>query len=47
MECTASGWFLKPQVQWRDLSGEKFLAFSEAHSQDTEGLAGETLTCRQ
>ncbi|NIG59426.1 butyrophilin-like protein 1 [Pontoporia blainvillei] len=36
--CTASGWFPKPQVQWRDLSGEKFLAFSEAHSQDAEGL---------
>ncbi|XP_007459657.1 PREDICTED: butyrophilin subfamily 1 member A1-like [Lipotes vexillifer] len=36
--CTASGWFPKPQVQWRGLSGEKFLAFSEAHSQDAEGL---------
>lgn len=38
MECTASGWFPKPQVQWRDLNGEKFLVFSEAHSQDTKGL---------
>ncbi|XP_014696470.2 butyrophilin subfamily 1 member A1-like isoform X1 [Equus asinus] len=36
--CMASGWFPKPQVQWRDLSGEKFLAFSEAHAQDEEGL---------
>uniref|UniRef100_A0A8C6DGL2 Ig-like domain-containing protein n=1 Tax=Moschus moschiferus TaxID=68415 RepID=A0A8C6DGL2_MOSMO len=36
--CTASGWFPKPQVQWRDLSGEKFLAFSEAHTQDAGGL---------
>ncbi|KAB0355003.1 hypothetical protein FD755_022462 [Muntiacus reevesi] len=36
--CTTSGWFPKPQVQWRDLSGEKFLAFSEAHTQDAEGL---------
>lgn len=36
--CTASGWFPKPQVQWRDGSGEKFLAFSEAHTQDAEGL---------
>uniref|UniRef100_A0A8B9Y0N0 Butyrophilin subfamily 1 member A1 n=1 Tax=Bos mutus grunniens TaxID=30521 RepID=A0A8B9Y0N0_BOSMU len=35
--CTASGGS-KPQVQWRDLSGEKFLAFSEAHTQDAEGL---------
>ncbi|XP_036908749.1 butyrophilin-like protein 1 [Sturnira hondurensis] len=36
--CTASGWFPKPQVQWRDLSGEKFLIFSEAHAQDAKGL---------
>ncbi|XP_053459470.1 butyrophilin subfamily 1 member A1-like isoform X2 [Nycticebus coucang] len=36
--CTASGWFPKPQVQWRHLSGEKFLAFSEAHAQDAEEL---------
>lgn len=36
--CMASGWFPKPQVQWRDLRGEKFLAFSEAHTQDAEGL---------
>ncbi|KAM6185062.1 butyrophilin subfamily 1 member A1-like [Rhynchocyon petersi] len=36
--CTASGWFPKPQVQWRDLSGKKFLAFEETHAQDSEGL---------
>ncbi|KAG3289165.1 butyrophilin subfamily 1 member A1-like [Ictidomys tridecemlineatus] len=36
--CKASGWFPKPQVQWRDLSGNKFPALSEAHSQDTEEL---------
>ncbi|XP_006154389.2 butyrophilin-like protein 1 [Tupaia chinensis] len=36
--CTASGWFPKPQVQWRDLRGEKLLAFSETHAQDPEGL---------
>lgn len=36
--CTATGWFPKPQVLWRDLSGEKLLAFSEAHAQDSEGL---------
>ncbi|XP_066217064.1 butyrophilin subfamily 1 member A1-like [Saccopteryx leptura] len=36
--CSASGWFPKPQVQWRDLRGEKFLAFSEAHARDAAGL---------
>ncbi|KAM9074647.1 butyrophilin subfamily 1 member A1-like [Megaptera novaeangliae] len=38
--CTSSGWFPKPQVRWRDLSGEKSLAFSETHTQDAEGLFG-------
>ncbi|XP_062043147.1 butyrophilin-like protein 1 [Lepus europaeus] len=38
MVCKASGWFPKPQVQWTDLSGKKFLEFSEAHAQDTAGL---------
>ncbi|XP_077657635.1 butyrophilin subfamily 1 member A1-like [Urocitellus parryii] len=36
--CKASRWFPKPQVQWRDLSGNKFPALSEAHTQDTEEL---------
>ncbi|XP_057161004.1 butyrophilin-like protein 1 [Ursus arctos] len=36
--CMASGWFPKPQVQWRALSGEQFLTFSETHAQDPEGL---------
>ncbi|XP_049620737.1 butyrophilin subfamily 1 member A1-like [Suncus etruscus] len=36
--CRASGWFPRPQVQWRDSSGEKFLAFSETQTQDAEGL---------
>ncbi|XP_058589441.1 butyrophilin subfamily 1 member A1-like isoform X2 [Neofelis nebulosa] len=36
--CTASGWFPKPQIQWRAANGEKFLTFSETHAQDTEGL---------
>ncbi|XP_069930909.1 butyrophilin subfamily 3 member A2 [Oryctolagus cuniculus] len=36
--CKASGWFPKPQVQWTDLSGKKFLEFSEAHAQDAAGL---------
>uniref|UniRef100_A0A8C7A885 Butyrophilin subfamily 1 member A1 n=1 Tax=Neovison vison TaxID=452646 RepID=A0A8C7A885_NEOVI len=36
--CMASGWFPKPQVQWRALSGEKFLTFSVTEAQDDEGL---------
>ncbi|XP_076715649.1 butyrophilin-like protein 1 [Callospermophilus lateralis] len=36
--CKASGWFPKPQVQWRDLSGNKVPALSEAHTQDSEEL---------
>ncbi|XP_071469933.1 butyrophilin subfamily 1 member A1-like [Marmota flaviventris] len=36
--CKASGWFPKPQVQWRDVSGNKFPVLSEAHTQDTEEL---------
>nr|XP_045722099.1 butyrophilin-like protein 2 [Mirounga angustirostris] len=36
--CMASGWFPKPQVQWRAVSGEKFLTFSETQAQDAEGL---------
>ncbi|XP_069930906.1 butyrophilin subfamily 1 member A1-like [Oryctolagus cuniculus] len=36
--CKASGWFPKPQVQWTDLSGKKFLKFSAAHAQDAAGL---------
>ncbi|KAM6185063.1 butyrophilin-like protein 1 [Rhynchocyon petersi] len=36
--CTTSRWFPKPQVQWKDLNGEKLLVFSEVHTQDNEGL---------
>ncbi|XP_054554111.1 butyrophilin-like protein 1, partial [Talpa occidentalis] len=36
--CTTSGWFPKPQVQWRDPHGEQFQKFSKVQVQDTEGL---------
>ncbi|XP_055983950.1 butyrophilin-like protein 1 [Sorex fumeus] len=36
--CRGAGWFPKPQVQWRDSSGGKFLAFSETQALDAEGL---------
>ncbi|XP_058521029.1 butyrophilin-like protein 1 [Ochotona princeps] len=36
--CKVSGWFPKPQVQWRDVRGEKFLEFFEVHTQDAAGL---------
>ncbi|XP_040843504.1 butyrophilin-like protein 1 [Ochotona curzoniae] len=36
--CKASGWFPKPQVQWRDVRGGKLLEFSEDHTQDAAGL---------
>ncbi|KAM9234638.1 LOW QUALITY PROTEIN: butyrophilin-like protein 1 [Dugong dugon] len=39
--CTAFGWFPKPQVQWRNCSLEKFLASSEVHAQDADGLSVE------
>uniref|UniRef100_A0A673THD0 Butyrophilin subfamily 1 member A1 n=1 Tax=Suricata suricatta TaxID=37032 RepID=A0A673THD0_SURSU len=36
--CMTSGWFPKPQVQWRAVNGEKFLSFSETYTEDAEGL---------
>ncbi|CAO2608930.1 Butyrophilin subfamily 1 member A1 [Lemmus lemmus] len=36
--CSASGWYPKPQVQWRDSRGEKLPASSETHTEDAEGL---------
>ncbi|XP_075409950.1 butyrophilin subfamily 1 member A1-like [Tenrec ecaudatus] len=36
--CTASRWFPKPELQWRDRSGEKRLSFSETHVQEADGL---------
>lgn len=37
-QCTALEWLPKPHVQWRSLSRERFLAFSETHAQDAKGL---------
>ncbi|KAM7319232.1 hypothetical protein ACRRTK_022344 [Alexandromys fortis] len=36
--CSASGWYPKPQVQWRDSRGENLPASSETHTEDAEGL---------
>ncbi|XP_041490379.1 LOW QUALITY PROTEIN: butyrophilin subfamily 3 member A1-like [Microtus oregoni] len=36
--CSASGWYPKPQVQWRDSSGENLPASSETHTEDAAGL---------
>ncbi|KAM7319227.1 hypothetical protein ACRRTK_022339 [Alexandromys fortis] len=36
--CSASGWYPKPQVQWRDSRGENLSASSETHTEDAEGL---------
>ncbi|XP_005360532.1 butyrophilin subfamily 3 member A2-like [Microtus ochrogaster] len=36
--CNASGWYPKPQVQWRDSRGENLPASSETHTEDAEGL---------
>ncbi|XP_049988248.1 butyrophilin-like protein 1 [Alexandromys fortis] len=36
--CIASGWYPKPQVQWRDSRGENLSASSETHTEDADGL---------
>ncbi|XP_075835657.1 butyrophilin subfamily 3 member A2-like [Microtus pennsylvanicus] len=36
--CSASGWYPKPQVQWRDSRGENLPASSETHTEDAAGL---------
>uniref|UniRef100_A0A8C8UH79 Butyrophilin subfamily 1 member A1-like n=1 Tax=Peromyscus maniculatus bairdii TaxID=230844 RepID=A0A8C8UH79_PERMB len=36
--CMTSGWYPKPQVQWRDSRGERLPASSENHTEDDEGL---------
>ncbi|XP_036023084.1 butyrophilin subfamily 1 member A1-like [Onychomys torridus] len=36
--CMTSGWYPKPQVQWRDSRGEKLPSSSEYHTEDAEGL---------
>lgn len=36
--CSASEWYPKPQVQWRDSRGENLPASSETHTEDAAGL---------
>ncbi|XP_076414385.1 butyrophilin subfamily 3 member A2-like isoform X2 [Peromyscus maniculatus bairdii] len=36
--CMTSGWYPKPQVQWRDSRGERLPASTENHIEDAEGL---------
>ncbi|XP_041911709.1 butyrophilin subfamily 1 member A1-like [Arvicola amphibius] len=36
--CRTSGWYPKPQVQWRDGRGENLPASSETHTEEAEGL---------
>ncbi|XP_055464006.1 butyrophilin subfamily 1 member A1 isoform X2 [Psammomys obesus] len=38
LECTSSGWYPEPQVQWRTASGEKLLSTSESKKPDEQGL---------
>ncbi|XP_045681844.1 butyrophilin-like protein 9 isoform X1 [Phyllostomus hastatus] len=38
MRCSSSGWYPKPQAQWRDHRGQCLPPESEAITQDTQGL---------
>ncbi|XP_028632064.1 butyrophilin subfamily 1 member A1 [Grammomys surdaster] len=38
LECTSSGWYPEPQVQWRTASGEMLPSTSESRNPDEEGL---------
>ncbi|KAM6184931.1 butyrophilin-like protein 2 [Rhynchocyon petersi] len=38
LKCSSSGWYPKPQVQWRTPKGEVFPSTSESSSPDEEGL---------
>ncbi|XP_060228351.1 butyrophilin subfamily 1 member A1-like isoform X3 [Meriones unguiculatus] len=38
LECTSSGWYPEPPVQWRTASGEKLPSTSESRKRDEEGL---------
>uniref|UniRef100_A0A8C6REU7 Butyrophilin, subfamily 1, member A1 n=1 Tax=Nannospalax galili TaxID=1026970 RepID=A0A8C6REU7_NANGA len=38
LECTSSGWYPEPQVEWRTSSGERFPSTSESRNPDEEGL---------
>ncbi|NP_001231728.1 butyrophilin, subfamily 1, member precursor [Sus scrofa] len=38
LKCTGKGWFLQPEVQWKDARGEKIPSLSEDETQDDDGL---------
>nr|XP_012807220.2 butyrophilin subfamily 1 member A1 [Jaculus jaculus] len=38
LECTSSGWYPEPRVQWRTPKGEDFPSTSESSNPDEEGL---------
>lgn len=36
--CTGKRWFPQPEVQWKDVTGEKIPSLSEDRIQDNDGL---------
>lgn len=38
LKCTGKRWFPQPEVQWKDVTGEKIPSLSEDKTQDDDGL---------